>query len=190
MTDIGRLVGVIAGVVLVLGAAVFLFFRSSIASEGLYRMKTAVGMDASAPERHVVPEDFKGWVVVHYAVEGAPPLREDDGAVILEYPATGRLETSTPAPEDEGFLHRGYYRRTASGLAPLSRVSDIWGEFSHRAFEGDDAASIHQMLEDGGGGSIRRSTGFFVGSMTEFLDTEWPTEHATPLGLASGATQR
>ncbi|MFC2144522.1 DUF6843 domain-containing protein [Acidobacteriota bacterium] len=183
MANIGRLIGVIAAVVLVVGAAVFLFFRSSISSEGLYRMKTAVGLDAATTERHVVPEDFKGWVVVYYAVDGAPPLREQDGAVILDYPTTGRLDTSTPAPEDEGFLHRGYYRRTASGLAPLSRVGDIWGEFSHRAFEDDDAASIHQKLQDGGGGSIRRSTGFFVGSMTEFLATDWPAEHAKPVGI-------
>jgi hypothetical protein len=171
MENIGRLIAVIAAALLVVGASVFLFFRSSIASEGLYRVKTAVGLDAATPERHVVPDDFKGWAVVHYAVEGAPPLREEDGAVILDYPATGRLDTSTPAPEDEGFLHRGYYRRTASGLAPLSRVGDIWGEFSHRRF-----------LDFGSAGA-GRSSGFFVGSMTEFLDTEWPAEHGKPLGI-------
>ena len=171
MANIGRLVGVIAAVVLVVGAAIFLFFRSGIASEGLYRMQTAVGLDAAAPERHVVPEGFKGWVVVHYAVEGAPPLVEEDGAVILEYAATGQLDTSAPTPDDEGFLHRGYYRRTAGGLAPLSRVGDIWGEFSHR-----------QFLEFGSEGA-GRSSGFFVGSMTEFLDTEWPAEHGKPVGI-------
>jgi hypothetical protein len=39
------------------------------------------------------------------------------------------------------------------------------------------------MLHEGGGGSIRRSTGFFVGSMTEFLDAEWPVEHRHPVGF-------
>ena len=73
--------------------------------------------------------------------------------------------------DDEGFLHRGYFRRTASGLAPLSRVGDIWGEFSHR-----------QFLEFGSEGA-GRSSGFFVGSMTEFLDTEWPAEHGKPVGI-------
>jgi hypothetical protein len=171
MTNIVRLIAVIAAVVLAVGAVVFLFFRMPFASDGLYRVKTAVGLDAATPERHVVPEGFHGWVVVHYAVEGAPPLREYDGAVTVEYPANGRLETSTPAPEDEGFLHRGYYRRTASGLAPLSRVGDIWGEFSHRNFRGDGSAV----------GS--RSSGFFVGTMKEFLATEWPTEHREPEGI-------
>ena len=178
MAGIGRLIAVIAAVVLVVGFAVFLLFRSSISSEGLYQVKTAVGLVATPPERHVVPKNLKGWAVVHYAVAGAPPLRKDDEAVILEYPANGRLDTSTPAPEDEGFLHRGYYRRTADGLAPLSRVSEIWGEFSHRRFP------------DFGTAGAGRSSGFFVGSMTEFLDTEWPVEHTRPMGIvASEAPQ-
>ena len=171
MTTIGRLLAVIAALFLVTGAAVFLFFRSSLSSEGIYRVKTAVGLDAAAPERHVVPEGFEGWAVVHYGVEKAPPLGKEDDALILEYPATGRLETSSPAPEDKGFLHRGYYTRTADGLAPLSRVGDIWGEFSH----------IH--LPDDGSGTVSRSSGFFVGSMKEFMATDWPVEHRLPGGV-------
>jgi hypothetical protein len=180
MTNVGRLIAVIAAVLMVVGAAVFLFFRSSSFSEGLYQVQTAAGLDAAPLERHIVTEDFEGWAVVHYGVEDAPPLRTEDGVLIVEYPAKGRLETSTPAPEDAGLLHRAYYRRTASGLAPLSRAGDIWGEYSHRVFATDDAASIHRLLQEGGGGSIRLSCGFFVGSMTGFLATEWPTEHAEP----------
>ena len=170
MANLGRLVGVIAAVLLVIGAAVFLFFRLPFASEGVYRVKTAVGLDAATPERHIVPEGFHGWTVVHYGVEGAPPLREDDGAVIVEYPADGRLETSTPAPDEWSLFARGYYRRTVSGLVPLSRVGDIWGEYSHIVV-GDDPVTI-----------VSRSSGFFVGTMTEFLATEWPAEHAHPEG--------
>jgi hypothetical protein len=171
MTHLGRLLAVIVGLLLVVGAAVFLFFRSSIASEGVYRVATAVGLDAAAPERHVVPEGFQGWAVVHYGVEGAPPLREDEGALIVEYPATGRLETSTPAPEDEGFVQRGYYRQSADGLAPLSRVGEIWGEYSHRNFR------------DLFGAGASRSSGFFLGTLKEFRATEWPTEHREPEGI-------
>jgi hypothetical protein len=180
MANLGRLLAVIVGVLLVIGAAVFLFFRSSIASEGVYQVATAVGLDVAAPERHVVPEGFQGWAVVHYGVVGAPPLREDNGAQIVEYPANGRLETSTPAPNDEGFLHRGYYFRTADGLSPLSRAGDIWGEYSHRKFEDLDAEAIHRKIQEGGVVSIHRSSGFFVGTMKEFLATEWPAEHGTP----------
>ena len=171
MTHIGRLLAVIVGLLLVIGAAVFLFFRSSIASEGVYRVATAVGFDVATPERHVVPEGFRGWAVVHFGVEGAPPLREDEGAMIVEYPASGQLDTWTEAPAAEGFMQRGYCRRTAGGMAPLSRVSEIWGEFTHRQFK------------EIGFGVAGRSTGFFVGSMKEFRATDWPTEHAAPVGV-------
>lgn len=184
MAHIARLVAVIAGLLLVAGAAAFLFFRSSMASEGVYRVAHAVGLDAAPPERHIVPEGFQGWAVVHYGVEGAPKLPHEDDALIVEYPASGRLDTSSPAPEHEGFIQRGYYMQTVDGLVPLSRAGDIWGEFSHRFFEEDDAASIHQMLRDGDGGSIRRSTGFFVGAMQDFMATEWPAEHRLPAGAS------
>ena len=82
MSTIARVIAVIAALLLAVGAAVFLFLRSPVSSDGLYRMATAVGLDAAPPERHVVPEKFQGWVVVHFAVEGAPPLAEDDGALI------------------------------------------------------------------------------------------------------------
>ena len=170
MTSIGRLLAVIAAVLLVIGAAVFLFFRSSISSEGLYRVSKAVGLETAAPERHIVPENFQGWVAVHYGVASAPPLGEDEGAVILEYPDSGRIETSSPAPDDQGLLQRGYYRRAAGGLVPLSRVGEIWGEYSHVVVS-DDAVPV-----------VSRFSGFFVGTMTEFLATKWPAEHAHPEG--------
>jgi hypothetical protein len=184
MAHIARLFAVIAGLLLVAGAAAFLFFRSSMASEGVYRVAHAVGLDAAPPERHIVPEGFQGWAVVHYGVEGAPPLRHEDDALIVEYPASGRRDTSSPAPEHDGFIQRGYYMQTVDGLAPLSRAGDIWGEFSHRLFADDDAASIHQMLEDGASVSIHRSTGFFVGPMRDFMATEWPVEHRLPAGAS------
>jgi hypothetical protein len=180
MTSIGRLLAVVAGLLIVLGAAAFLFFRSSISSEGVYRVATAVGLDAPEPERHIVAEGFQGWAVVHFGVEGAPPLRHDEDVLIVEYPASGRLDTSTPAPEHEGFIQRGYYRQTADGMVPLSRADDIWGEFSHRLFD-DDAESIHQMLEEGIAEPLHLSTGFFVGTMQEFRATEWPVEHRLPV---------
>ena len=168
MTHIARLFAVIAGLLLVLGAAVFLFFRSSMASEGLFRVANAVGLDAAAPERHIVPEGFQGWAVVHFGVPGAPPLRREEDALIMEYLPTGRLDTSTPAPDDEGFIQRGYYQQTADGLAPLSRVGDIWGEYTHL------------IVPDDRDGVVFRSSGFFVGTMKEFLATEWPAERGAP----------
>ena len=160
--NIGRIVGVIAAILLLVGAAVFFFFRNSYSAEGLYRMKTAFGIDAAAPERHIVAEGFQGWAIVHHSVEDAPPLHVDDGALVVEYPASGRLETSTPAYDDDGFLHREYFTRRAGGLVPLSRMGEIWGEYNIR------------VVRDEGDGMTSRSSGFFVGTMAEFREAERP----------------
>ena len=170
MTSIGRLLAVIVAVALVIGAAVFLFFQSPIAPEGLYRVQKAVGMEATVPERHIVPAGFQGWAVVHYGVKGAPPLREDHDAVILEYPSSGRLDTSTPPPADLGLIQRGYYSRTADGIAPIARLGNIWGDYSQRNGGSD------------GNTQISYSAGFFVGTMQDFLATKGPVEHRRPVG--------
>lgn len=191
MSTVARVIAVIAALLIAVGAAVFLFLRSPVSSDGLYRMATAVGLDAAPPERHVVPENFQGWVVVHFGVEGAPPLAEEDGALIIEYPATGRLDTSTPAPEEKVFLHRGYYRKTPDGLMPLSRATEIWGEFSHISHPGgltpsrptdigDEASRVSHPFETSP--ETRRFTGFFVGTLAAFRATEWPVEHRKPVG--------
>lgn len=182
MINIGRLIAVILAIVLVVGATLFLFFRSPVASEGLYKVMTAAGVDTAAPERHVVPENFEGWVVVHYGVDGAPELRHEDGAVIIEYPATGRLDTSSPAPDAEGFIQRGYYRRTPDGLEPLSRAGDIWGEFSHRTFRGDHAELADRMSQGDHAEGAGRSSGFYVGTLAGFRATGWPKDHREPIG--------
>jgi hypothetical protein len=160
--DLGRTIGIILAVLLLIGAAVFFFFRYSFSSEGLYRVQSAIGMDAVPPERHVVPEGFRGWAVMHYGVDAAEPLRDDNGTLVVEYDASGSLETSTPAHQDQGFLHREYYERTPDGLRLLRRTGEIWGEYNMR------------IATDDGGVITGRSTGFFVGSMSEFRESERP----------------
>jgi hypothetical protein len=160
--NFGRIVGVILGVLVVVGAAVFFFFRYSFTAEGLYRLQTAVGMDATPPERHIVPEGFRGWAVLRFGVEGAAPLPVDHETLIVEYPPSGLLESSTPGPDDAGFLHREYFRRTADGLVPLTRTGQIWGEYNMR------------VVTDELGAVTSRSSGFFVGTMTEFRQSERP----------------
>ena len=160
--NIGRIVGVIAACLLLVGAAVYFFFRYSFTAEGMYRVKTSLGMDAAAPERHIVPVDFQGWVILHFSVEGAPQLSSDGEYLVVEYPPSGRLETSTRAHDYEGFLHREYYRRTADGLVPLSRMGEIWGEYNMR------------IARDEEGAMMSRSAGFFVGTMEEFREAKRP----------------
>jgi len=98
----------------------------------------------------------------HTSVEGAPPLESDEGTLVAEYPASGRLETSTPAHDDEGFFHREYFRRTDDGLVPLMRMAEVWGEYNMRVVFDEQHAVI------------ARSSGFFVGSLEEFRKAERP----------------
>ena len=165
---IGRLVSTIAAVLLVVGAAVLVFFRTGYSAESLYRLRSALGVEAAPPERHIVPPGFRGWAVLHTSVEGAPPLGSDDGTLIAEYPASGRLETSTPAHDDGGFLHREYFRRTDDGLVPLTRMAEVWGEYNMRVVFDEQRAVI------------ARSSGFFVGSLAEFREAERPQAGVEP----------
>ena len=169
----GRIIGAILGLLMFIGIAVFFFFRYSYTAEGLYRVQTTVGMDATPPERHIVPEGFQGWAVLHFGVDGAAPLPVDNETLIVEYPPSGRLETSTPSADDEGFSHREYYRHMSDGLAPLSRMGEIWGEYNMR------------VVTDEQGAVTERSTGFFVGTMAEFRAAERPRTGLEPPELST-----
>jgi len=143
--------------------------------ERLHALQVAAGLDAPPPERHIVPEGFRGWAILHFGVEGAPPLRSEHGTLVVEYPASGQLSTSTLADDAEGFLHREYFERGAAGLVPLSRLGRIWGEYNMRIARDED------------GTLMSRSSGFFVGTLEEFRAAERPytdvelPELATPL---------
>lgn len=96
-------------------------------------------------------------------------LPVDHGTLVMEYPVSGRLETSTPAHDDAGFLHREYYRRTPDGLIPMARLEEIWGEHNVR------------VARDDSGSTKIRSSGFFVGTFEEFRETDRPyTDMALP----------
>jgi hypothetical protein len=159
----GRIVGTIAGIVLMIGAAIFFVFRYTFTTGRLYEVQTALGVDAPLPERHIVAEGFKGWAIVDYGIEASPELDLADGVVVIEYPPAGRLETSSPAQEAEGFLNREYFERREGALVPLNRLGEIWGEYDMR------------IADDDTGGPLRRSSGFFVGSLAEFRSAERPS---------------
>ncbi len=157
-----RIITTIAVVVLVVGAALFYFFRTTLTSEGLYNVQQAIGMNPSPPERHIVAEGFNGWAVLQYGVEGAPELVTADNVIVIEYPPSGRLQTSTPPADNNGLLHKGYYEKHGDSVVPLERLSSIWGEYTLTRMI-DDEGEVHG-----------RSVGFFVGSLSEFRDNPRP----------------
>jgi hypothetical protein len=165
--NFGRIVGTIVALVMLFAAGLFFMFRSTFATGDLQQVQTAVGIEAPRPERHIVPEGFRGWTRVDYGVEGAPPLDVEDDAAIFEYPESGHLETSTPAPDTDGLLHKHYFEQRGAELVSLSRLSQIWGEYTLRAIEDD--------------GSSSRSFGFFIGTIGEFRASKKPLPGLVPL---------
>ena len=160
--DLGRVVGIIAAVVLLVGAVVFFLFRFTFTTERLSTVQNAIGVDAPPPERHIVPEGFRGWAFIQYGVEDAPELELIDGIRIARYPISGQLETSTVPPEDEGFINQDFFEQQGADIIPLSRLGKIWGEYNRVEFRDDE------------GRAVGRSSGFFVGSLAEFRASERP----------------
>ena len=95
--NFGRIAGVIVGIMLVVAATLFFLFRYTFTTGRLYQVQTALGIDAPPPERHIVPEGFTGWALIHYGIEGAPKLPVVDGVTVAEYPESGRLVGITAA---------------------------------------------------------------------------------------------
>jgi hypothetical protein len=160
---IGRVVAVAVATFVIAGAIVFFLFRYTFSAERLYQFQTSLGIDAPEPVRHVLPAGFQGWAIIHYGVEGSPALATVDGILVAEYPESGRIETSTEAPENDAFLNHEYFERTGGKLTPLSRLGQIWGEYHMR------------LGSDEEGMEFERLSGFFVGSMAEFRATDRPT---------------
>jgi hypothetical protein len=163
--NFGRYASVAAAVVLLLGIAAFFLFRFTYSSDRMTAVQKALGITTAPPERHVVPDGFHGWAVVHYGVDGTTPLDESDGVLVVSYPAGGRLETSTPARTADGFHHRQYFERHGDHLVPLTRLGQIWGEYTMRT-AGDETDAVMQV-----------SSGFFVGTFEEFRASKRPGSH-------------
>ena len=165
--NLGRIVGMIVALVLLFAGAVFFFFRYTYTTGGLQQIQTAVGMEVAPPEKHIVTEGFRGWMRVDYGIEGAAPLGLEGEVVIFEYPESGLLETSNQAPEADGLLHKQYFENRNGELVPLTRLSQVWGEYSMRSIEDD--------------GSNSRSSGIFIGTMGDFRAAERPLPGLGPL---------
>ncbi|MDX2436205.1 MAG: hypothetical protein QNL88_04040 [Acidobacteriota bacterium] len=66
------------------------------------------------------------------------------------------------AAHERGIVHREHYKRTADGLEPLTRTGEIWGEYNMVSFIDEE------------GNTSARSTGFFVGTLAEYRESERP----------------
>ena len=86
-----------------------------------------------SPRHYLIPKNFEGWVTIKYEKPNAPPLPEKEGVVVLEIPASGILETSSPLPygwsRDDFFWREGTQttkipRQVQVGEEPMRQVHD------------------------------------------------------------------
>lgn len=71
-------------------------------------------------EKMYLPEKYAGWVCVSYSVDGAPPLPEEDGFLVVKIPPNGIVKTSselrTSPKESEYYYYNESGTRKASEL--------------------------------------------------------------------------
>jgi hypothetical protein len=56
-----------------------------------------MGRPIAEPEVHLLPDGFVGHVVLRHGIAGAAPLDRDGDARVYRIPASGEVETETPA---------------------------------------------------------------------------------------------
>jgi hypothetical protein len=128
------------------------------------------------PERHLVPEGYRGWIVVKYAVAGKEELPLEGGVLVYRYPESGVLETSSPW--NPGIKKTEYLSTGASGLRGLSTLGPdrtIWAKYE-----------LSHVVEEGGQEErTDRQSGFFVGTREEYGEAKRLAPHLPP-GLPPG----
>jgi len=87
------------------------------------------------PQEVLVPNKYIGWIRVEYGVKNSPPLPVVQGAVILKFPRTGLLRTSS-MPES-GLARDRFYYYSGKTLYPLrqtvkGRGGVVWGGLTTR----------------------------------------------------------
>jgi hypothetical protein len=110
------------------------------------------------PTRYLISEGYKGWVKVHYQVNGTPPLLMAQGHYVVSVPPDGLVTTSSP--QETGWAQDEYFYKSEGSLTPLSITASggggmIWGNVNQWGGE--------QIDGQGGPTSM-----FFVGTEAEY----------------------
>lgn len=91
------------------------------------------------PCRYLIPDGYVGWVLIEFNVEGARPLREEDGYLVFKIPSSGRL--AIPGESEYGWARDEYYYVHEQGSLeelPITAPGGgglIWGEGIGSHFE-------------------------------------------------------
>ena len=106
------------------------------------------------PRTYLIPDGYVGWVKIDFKVKDAPALRTEDGSYVLEFPPSGRLQTSSPneyGPAIEEYFYYSGNERKPLKFTTWDGGGMIWGGF----------AGSKQGAEE-------TYEGFFVGTEEQF----------------------
>lgn len=77
------------------------------------------------PIKYLVPDGCRGWLIVRYEVEGAQPLEVRGGTVVIRFPDSGIIETSSAVNGGIGIVEYWYY--SPHGERKRIPLESIWG---------------------------------------------------------------
>jgi hypothetical protein len=81
----------------------------------------------------LIPHGFVGWVAVTYGVSTAPPLPKRNGRWVVQFPASGRLDTSTPFEEGTAADRYFYYTTKVETEIQVTAWKEgglVWGGYT------------------------------------------------------------
>ena len=87
-------------------------------------------LDAKTPKRnrYVIPENYRGWLCVAYAVPGAAPLPKEEGFSLVTFDATGVVQTSDLGSPGE--FKDEFWWRASDERKRLNLEAELGGGFT------------------------------------------------------------
>jgi len=173
--SIARIFSWAAGIVIVVGATALAFVWFVVPESAKDDFRRTHGMEEGIPERHLVPDGYRGWAIVAYNMSGRPELPVEDGVLVFRYSESGRLETSSPW--NHGIKRKEFFTHGPAGQTALLKVGPnrrIWGVY--------DLSRVSDNEGDSGGSGWQ--SGFFVGTHEDFDGAnKLAPYHLPPIGM-------
>jgi hypothetical protein len=114
-------------------------------------------LSPGVPEKHVIPNGYKGWIKVEHIVAGEAALPMENGVNVFRYADSGVLRTSSRWIP--GIKKKDYLFETEQGLVEVAKSG------SNRQIWGNVDVTVRNVSD---GPIVARRSCFFVGTREEY----------------------